>query len=215
MQDFEEKLKGNYDVIIVGQAPVKDFPPEIIEALLAKVKAGAGIIRFGRFLPKTDPRGVYDQLTVGLLGIKPVKLKPPAAKPSASKPSAAKSPASKPSSPKARPPQRRDVQEVEEPVTTSIEQLAAVLNGVPLQKVAGFGNPKEYKKHLPEAITLRTCGNGRVAIVRYDDSSYWGLMTAFDRVDLDYEYQMSLVAKCILWAGAASRRPGLSACPSN
>ena len=31
LRDFKEKLKGNYDVIIIGQAPIKDFPPEIIE----------------------------------------------------------------------------------------------------------------------------------------------------------------------------------------
>ena len=46
LRDFKEKLKANYDVIILGQAPVKDFPPEIVEVLLAKVRAGAGIVWF-------------------------------------------------------------------------------------------------------------------------------------------------------------------------
>ena len=39
-----------------------------------------------------------------------------------------------------------------------------------------------------------------------------GLLTAIDPVDLDYEYQMSLVAKCVLWAAhreAATQLAGL------
>ena len=77
LRDFKEKLKGNYDVIILGQAPVKDFPPEIVEELLAKVKAGTGIITFSQRFSKADPRGAPDKLTAGLLADSPPAPEPP------------------------------------------------------------------------------------------------------------------------------------------
>ena len=84
-----------------------------------------------------------------------------------------------------------------------------MLNGVPFQKIGVF--PRDYQKNCRDAISLGECGKGRVALVHYVDIGGYtgtycgGLLTANDPVDLDYEYQMSFVAKCILWA--AHREP--------
>ncbi len=203
LRDFKEKLKGNYDVIILGQAPVKDFPPEIVEELLAKVRAGTGIVWFSARIPKGRPNVVPDKLTVGLLADSPPQ------------PSPLQSPA-----PQSPPVQPRGKQPAEYPVTASDQQqwqrLAAVLNGIPFQKIGVF--PRDYKKNCRDAISLGECGKGRVAMVHYFDiggytGSYCGgLLTANDPVDLDYEYQMSFVAKCLLWAArreGATRLTGL------
>jgi len=182
VQDFQEKLQGKYDVIILGQSPVKDFPPEIAEALLTKVKQGAGIVWFN---PPRSLKGSPDKLSAALLAVRPA-------------PSA---PSLLPADPTEARPQDKADDLLADPMERAWGRLSPVVVGIPLQKIGGFVG--QDKKRLCDAISLGEYGRGRVALVRYDD--YGGLMTANDPVDLHYEYQMSFVARCVLWA---ARREG-------
>ena len=182
LRDFSEKLRGQYDVIILGQVPVKEVPSEIAEQLLTQVKGGSGLIWFN---PPRSAKGSADKLSTALLGASPTE--------------------SLPALPLERPGEAGQQQKADDllgdPLEQAWRQLGPVVDGVPLHKIGGFG--KHDRKYLCDAITLRQYGKGRVALVRYND--YGGLLTANDPVDLHYEYQMSLVAKSVLWA--ARREP--------
>ena len=164
------------------------------------MKAGTGIIKFDHHHAKGTPEAVPDKLAAALLGRQPAGAAAATA-PSAAGPIARPSPA-----PWTRPPLSPSRQ---------WQRLAPVLNGIPFLKIGGIlqrlqeGLPR---RDQPGRIRQRAGRAGpllRLGAAR-------GLLTATTNMaDLDYEYQMSFVAKCILWAARREPTTRLAGLPEN
>jgi len=174
-------LKENYDVIVIGLSPLKEFPPDAIDALKAKLRAGTGLVYLW---PNHLPNVVLNnELRSGLKA---------------------------PGAPGMDPATKDEAKElIEDKDATLRKRLHFVTTGVPFERLAGF-RVKDRNKDMPAIVTLQEYGKGRVALVQYrDGGGYEGhVLTPAEDDDLHYEYCQSFLIKAILWA--ARQEPAIA-----
>jgi len=189
-KDIQNALEGSYDLIVMGQVPAKQFPPEFIELLLTKVKNGAGLVYlWPNHLSHTKLLNAFREgLSDG---------------PDAVVPDAA---ALSPEGPDGEGDEDDEVDESDfKPDGGKGEfpkSLEFLTTGVPLEYLPGFGI-SDRTVDAPKVITVREVGKGRAVCVDYRGGSGDQYLTPADNVDLRYEYYQSFIIKAILTAARA------------
>jgi len=166
-------LKENYDVIVIGLTPLKEFPPDAINTLKSKLREGTGLVcLWPNHLPNAalnnELRG--GQKAPGAPGMLPAAKEEPA-------------------------------ELIEDKDAELRKRLRFLATGVPFECLAGF-RVKDRNKDLPALIGLEQYGKGRLAMIQYrGDGGYEGhVLTPAEDDDLHYEYCQSFLIKAILWA---------------
>ena len=174
VKDFREKLDANYDVIIMGQAAAMDFPTDIVDRIIMKVRQGTGLVYFR---PEKKARKLLDEirgtekapaLTDGLMDGAVGKI------------------------------------ELDNPAEKQKALLRYVITGIPFEQLPEFGVRKGkptvdallegYEFGKGRALLVNYgCG-------LYGVGGPGGIMTPADSNDLNYEYYMAFVIKAVQWA---------------
>lgn len=186
LRDFRTKLKDEYDVIIISQAAEADWPADIVSSVIAKVRAGTGLV-FIR--PGDHPRDLL--LAIGAA-------------------------AAPPQTPglgalvEDDDPGFTDVA-LEDPKEAALARLSPIALGIPFESIPGTGVSRRIDD-LPKLLSMSTCGEGRVVLIRYPGRGL--LLTPSQVDDLGYEYALSFVIKAIRWAARDEPLVGFDSFPN-
>ena len=219
LKRIDKALRRQYDVVVVSAMDTGRAPQDVLDRLLAKVKAGAGLVYLHGDRPKGNAdfvkwyREAYSDAFVETLQQSPLfKCDRPEKAPSVG---AGATVAVEPGDEK-EPDPLDDLLEGRGTLPAPKQYLAA---GFPFGRLSAFGvTPDNLVDGVDRLVRLYRVGKGNVLFLRNWGNSVkygergecqylGGNLVAASGEDLPYEHYISFLIKCVLWA--AKRSPGV------
>ena len=207
-------LAREHDVIVISAMGTAQAPPDVLDAIEAKVRGGAGLVYVYGGVP-LDPAGrrLYDEsyslsfsqrfMEEAVCKVDDTTL-PEVGDAALGRASGA---------------DEGPAVALEEPTDLPSEK-ARLLEGLPLQAMPALGlSTTDLPASVNDKIRLYRCGEGRVVFLKYWDSAVQGgkvaggCLVPDPGTDLEYEWEMAFLTRVLLWSVGAEAPARFIGCP--